>query len=64
MEIGQKIRKVRLSKGMTLAQVAEKIGWSKANLSNLERGVQKGMKVDTLQRIAAAMGVKAKDLLE
>lgn len=57
------IRQVRLIRGLTQAQLAEKVGTTAATVSRLE---QDAMTVSTewLGRFAAALGVHASDLIE
>lgn len=57
------IRQVRLLRGLTQAQLAEKVGTTAATVSRLE---QDTMTVSTewLDRFAAALGVHQSDLLE
>jgi transcriptional regulator with XRE-family HTH domain len=61
----EKIRELRESLGLTQEQAAKLAGMKgKAQWSELERGRYKSMTVTTLERVAAALGVKARDLLK
>jgi len=60
--IGRRIRAARLARGMTGEELAEKIGSDKGSVSRVERGMA-GLSVERLQRIAAALGIEAADLL-
>ncbi|MGL5094123.1 MAG: response regulator [Planctomycetia bacterium] len=53
--IGEKIREGRKSKGLTLAQLAERTGLSVGFLSQVELG-KNSASIDTLYRIARALG--------
>jgi len=55
-KIAQKIRRIRKSKGITLAQLGEEIGLSKGLLSRIENS-QVSPPIATLSKIAAGLGV-------
>lgn len=50
-------RELRESRGWTQAELAEKSGVRVATLSAIENGRTKGIDFDTLERLAAALGV-------
>lgn len=52
------LKRERESRGLTLTEVAERSGIDKANLSRLENDPQPNPTLDTLSRIAQAIGVK------
>lgn len=54
--IGQRVRALRRSKGMTLARLAELAGMRRPNVSRLELG-QHTPSLETLERIASALEV-------
>lgn len=56
MNIGERIRAIRKSKGMTQKQVAEECGMADSAIRKYESGSQKP-KLETLQRIATALNV-------
>ena len=56
MEIGEKVRNLRLGRGMTLNELSEKSGVSKSLLSQIERNISVPT-VTTLQKIALAYGI-------
>ena len=49
--IGQQIRKIRKRIGMTQAELADQIGTTKSDISDLERG-QKSLSIQRLEAIA------------
>lgn len=55
-KIAQKIRRIRKSKGITLAQLGDEIGLSKGLLSRIENS-QVSPPIATLSKIAAGLGV-------
>lgn len=54
-----RIKEIAKSKGLTLTEIAEKLGVSKVSLSNSING---NPTVETLQKIADALGVHVSDL--
>ncbi|MGQ7034992.1 helix-turn-helix domain-containing protein, partial [Escherichia coli] len=62
MNIGSRIRHLRLSKNMKIAELAEAVGVDAANISRLETGKQKQFSEQTLNRLAHALSVKVPDL--
>ncbi|MBB6097075.1 transcriptional regulator with XRE-family HTH domain [Deinobacterium chartae] len=60
--LGERIRALRLARGYTLQQVAERSGCSRSFLSMLERG-QTDVSARLLQRIAQTFDLTASDLL-
>lgn len=62
MNIGSRIRNLRLSKSMKIAELAEAVGVDAANISRLETGKQKQFSEQTLNRLAHALSVSVPDL--
>ena len=62
MTTGQRIKAARKKAGMTQAALAEKLGISYVNISQLEKD-QRNPKLETLQRIANALGTSISNLL-
>jgi transcriptional regulator with XRE-family HTH domain len=60
--VGKHIREQRISKQLTLRQLAERINVSEAKLSNVENG-KVSIDLDELSRIAAALEIKLSALL-
>ena len=60
---GQKIRIAREKRGLTLAQLAEKIGKTAPYLSDIERGNRRGS-YETLERIAGVLGLTVEEIRE
>jgi len=55
--MGQKLRKLRKLRGLTMVELAERLGITQAQISRLETGKQ-GFRSATLTKVAAALGVK------
>jgi transcriptional regulator with XRE-family HTH domain len=60
--VGRNVRRVRLSKGLTQEQFADRSGFSQQYLSDLERG-RRNPTVVTLFELADALGVKHVELV-
>ena len=60
--VGERIAKLRKSKGFTQDQFAEATGLNRTHLYRLETG-QQSMTLKTLKLIADALGVRATHLL-
>jgi transcriptional regulator with XRE-family HTH domain len=60
-EIGQRLRAYRLGKGFTAADMAERIGVSRAALYRLEKGEL--VKIETLEKVAELLDVSMPSLL-
>ncbi len=58
-----KLKEVRQRKFMTQAQLAEKIGTSKANISKLETE-QREPRASTVLKLAEALGVAPEELVD
>lgn len=63
IEIGERLRTVRLRRRMTLLSVAESAGLSESFVSQLERG-RVNASIASLQRIAAALNISVAELFE
>jgi transcriptional regulator with XRE-family HTH domain len=61
-DLGGRLRHLRQSTGMTLAELAEQAGFGKGYLSRIETG-RKVPPIATLSRIAAALGTDVSSLL-
>ncbi|POT56313.1 transcriptional regulator [Citrobacter amalonaticus] len=58
MNIGNRVRALRLAKNMKIADLADAVGVDAANISRLETGKQKQFTEQALSRIAQALGVE------
>ena len=57
------IREWRERRGMTQAQLAERVGVRQATISDLETGQSRRIELDLLDRLARALRCKPADLL-
>lgn len=62
MTVGERIKQIRTSKGLSQKDVAEKLGVSQANYSQYEV-CKRNAKIETLERIAKALGVSTSALI-
>lgn len=62
MEIGEKLKKIRLERNIKATNVAEKLGVSKSTVSNYENGIRKPG-IETLEKIAKIYNVSISEIL-
>jgi len=60
--MGHKLSVFRIEKGLTQAELAKKLGYSRTSITNLEAGRQ-DFPVHKLYEIASILGIDPKDLL-
>ena len=63
MDIGQKIKQARLSKGLTQEELGNLIGLQKSAIAKYENGRVVNIKRSTLQKLAKALGLRGSDLI-
>lgn len=61
--IGKKIFEIRLKKGMTLSELAERAKVSKSYLSNIERNLNQNPSIQVTRKIAKVLDVDLKVLI-
>ena len=57
MEFGEKLKKLRTSKGLGVNQLALKSGVSASQISRFEKGERKDPTLETLKKLSLALGV-------
>lgn len=62
-QLGQRIHAARKAKGLTLLEIADKVGLSEATIQRYEAGKIANVSIDMVKKIAAALGVSAQYLL-
>jgi transcriptional regulator with XRE-family HTH domain len=62
-DFGNKLRSVRLEKGITQEQLAAEVGITVESISNLERGLY-GPKFENLEKIAESLNIPVKELFD
>jgi transcriptional regulator with XRE-family HTH domain len=63
MKVGEKIKSLRQTAGLTQLQVAEKARIDQGGLSKIERGQTTNLTLEILRRLAKALGCSVADLL-
>ena len=63
MEIGDKIKRARLSKGLTQEELGKIVGLQKSAIAKYENGRVVNIKRSTLQKLASALDLKGSDLI-
>jgi predicted ATPase/DNA-binding XRE family transcriptional regulator len=58
---GELLRRYRVDAGLTQEALAERAGLSARGLSDLERGLRRRPRTDTVQRLVAALGLRGAD---
>lgn len=64
MAITIRLDRVMADRKMSLNELAEKVGLSNVNLSNLKTGKMKGIRFETLNSICKVLNCQPGDLLE
>lgn len=63
MDIGQKIKKARLERGLTQQELGNIVGVQKSAIAKYENGRVVNIKRSTLQKIAKALNIRPSELL-
>lgn len=63
MTFGEKIRKIRKEKGLTLTELGEQIGMSASGLARYETG-RRGISVDKLKALCDVLNISRSEALE
>ncbi len=63
MMIGDRVKKIRLEKKMSLSELAEQAGVAKSYISSLERNLQRNPSIQFLEKISAVLNVPVDHLI-
>ena len=63
MELGQKIKKARLERGLTQQELGDIVGVQKSAIAKYENGRVVNIKRSTLQKIASALELRPSELV-
>ena len=63
MNIGEKIKAARISKGLTQAELGELLGVQKSAIAKYENGRVVNIKRSTLQKISDVLGIRPAELI-
>jgi len=61
--VQMRLRELRKARGLTQVQLAERCGMPQSTISRIESGSTTGVDFDTLDRVAAALGVHPSELI-
>lgn len=61
--LSERIKELRIKKGWSQDDLADRMGMNRANISNYERGTNKNIPSDTLKKFADVFGVSSDYLL-
>ncbi|MNW44580.1 HTH-type transcriptional regulator SinR [compost metagenome] len=61
--VGSKVKAFRKKRGLSQEQLGERVQQPQSYIGGIERG-EKNISLDTLEKLCAALGVKAGDLLD
>lgn len=62
--IGERIKELRKSKGLSMSELAEKAGVAKSYLSSIERSRQTNPSIQFLEKVGRVLGVSVNQLIE
>ena len=62
--IGEKIKRLRTEKGMTLEELGNKVGVGKSTVRKWENGIIANMKRDKIQKLADALDIPVWELMD
>lgn len=62
--IGRRVKQLRMEKGLTLTELAEKAGVAKSYLSSIERDIQSNPSIHFLEKICAVLEVPIESFLQ
>lgn len=63
MELGQKIKKARIEKGLTQQELGDLVGVQKSAIAKYENGRVVNIKRSTMQKIASALNMRPSELI-
>ncbi|MEK3807986.1 MULTISPECIES: helix-turn-helix domain-containing protein [unclassified Metabacillus] len=61
--IGERIRKYRKERGLSLSELADRAGVAKSYLSSIERNLQSNPSVQFLEKVSTVLGVSMNTLI-
>ncbi|MEK4029882.1 DNA-binding anti-repressor SinI [Pseudobacillus sp. FSL P4-0506] len=64
MSIGERIRELRMSKGLSLTELANRAGVAKSYVSSVERQIQLNPSIQFLHKVASVLNVSVEKLID
>ena len=62
--IGKRIHELRIKKGWSMSELADRAGIAKSYLSTIERDIQSNPSINVLEKLAYVLEISIHDLLE
>ena len=62
--IGEKIKRLRKEKKMSISELAEKAGVAKSYLSSIERNLQTNPSIQFIEKVSAVLNVSVNELIQ
>lgn len=62
--IGEKIKKLRQEKKLSISELADKAGVAKSYLSSIERSLQTNPSIQFIEKIGTVLGVSVNELIQ
>jgi len=64
VDFSRRIKLMRLAQGLTQEELAKRAGIRQSHLSAVERGVKKGVTIETLRKVAKGLRCKVGELVD
>lgn len=62
--IGKRVQQIRLARGMSITELADRAGVAKSYLSSIERDIQSNPSIQFLEKVGKVLGVSVEQLLQ
>ncbi len=62
--IGKRVQQLRLTKGLSITELADRAGVAKSYLSSIERDIQSNPSIQFLEKVGSVLGVSVEDFLQ
>jgi XRE family transcriptional regulator of biofilm formation len=62
--IGKRLQELRIQKGLSLSELADRAGVAKSYLSTIEREIQSNPSINFLEKVSGVLGVSVESLLQ
>lgn len=62
--IGERVQRLRLAKGLSITELAERAGVAKSYLSSIERDIQSNPSIQFLEKVGKVLGISVEEFLQ
>lgn len=62
--IGKRVQQIRLARGMSITELADRAGVAKSYLSSIERDIQSNPSIQFLEKVGKVLGVPVEQFLQ